>query len=80
MADGEAPETIATVATGVPVRVARVSGGRRLVRRLAALGIVPGAAIKVDRGSGPALVEVGFTRVAVDRGVAAAVEVEEIGG
>jgi Fe2+ transport system protein FeoA len=63
---------------GRPVRVIRVSGGRRLVRRLAALGIVPGARLTLERGADPAVVDVGRTRVAVDRGVAGAVEVEEV--
>ncbi|MCB2223113.1 MAG: ferrous iron transport protein A [Actinobacteria bacterium] len=64
------------MAPGARVRVVRVDGGRRLVHRLAALGIVPGACLVVDRSRGPALVEVGHTRVAVDRVVAAAVQVE----
>ena len=75
-ADG--PPTIATVAERRLVRVIRVGGERRLVRRLAALGIVPGAEITVDRGSGPALIEIGRTRVAIDRVVAGSVEVEEV--
>lgn len=71
------PLTVATAAQSRPVRVVRVTGGHRLVRRLAALGVVPGARITVDRGSGPALIEVGYTRVAIDRRVARSVEVEE---
>lgn len=59
------------------VRVVRVAGPPRLVQRLAALGIVPGAALTVERGSDPTMVEVGHTRVVVDRDVAAAVVVEE---
>jgi len=62
---------------GVRVRVVRVAGGHRLVRRLAALGIIPGASVTVERRADPAVVDVGYTRVAVDREVAAAVEVEE---
>ncbi len=58
------------------VRVVRVGGGHRLVQRLAALGIVPGASIRVDRAAGPALIAVGHTRVAIGRQAARAVEVE----
>jgi len=61
------------------VRVVRVVGGRRLVYRLAALGIVPGASITVDRTSGPALIAVGHSRVAIGRQAARAIEVEEAG-
>lgn len=58
------------------MRVVRVTGGRRLVQRLAALGIVPGASITVDRNTGPALISVGHTRLAIGRQAAEAVEVE----
>jgi len=75
----EGRTTIATVSPHRTVRVVRVAGGRRLVQRLAALGIVPGASITVDRTSGPALIAVGRTRVAIGRQVAQAVEVEEEG-
>ena len=71
------PMTVATAPSQVPVVVVRIDGGRRLVRRLAALGIVPGASIKVDRSSRPALVTVGYTRIAVGRGVALSVQVAE---
>lgn len=70
------PLTIATSPSQKPVRVVSVEGGQRLMRRLAALGIVPGASIMVDRSSRPALVTVGHTRVAVGRSVAMAVVVE----
>jgi len=69
--------TLDTVASHRRVRVLRVVGGRRLVQRLAALGVVPGASITVDRASGPALVAVGDTRIAVGREAARAIEVEE---
>ncbi len=69
--------TLDTVSSHRRVRVLRVVGGRRLVQRLAALGIVPGVSITVDRASGPALVAIGDTRIAVGREAARAVEVEE---
>jgi Fe2+ transport system protein FeoA len=70
------PSTIASARPHHRVRVVRVTGGRRLVQRLAALGIVPGAAITVDRNRGPALISVGHTRVAIGRQAAEAVEIE----
>jgi Fe2+ transport system protein FeoA len=60
------------------VRVIGVQGGRRLVHRLAALGIVPGSLITVKRGRGPAILALNGTRLAVGRQAAMAVEVEEI--
>ena len=60
------------------VRVIRVRGGRRLVQRLAALGIVPGVVVKVTRPRGPALIGVGNTRIAIGRGAAQAIEVEPV--
>jgi len=60
------------------VRVTRISGGRRLVHRLAALGIVPGAVVKVTRPRGPALIGIGNTRIAIGRGAARAIEVEAV--
>jgi Fe2+ transport system protein FeoA len=56
----------------------RITGGRRLVHRLAALGVVPGAVVTVRRGRGPAIVSLNGTRLAVGRQAAAAIEVEAI--
>jgi ferrous iron transport protein A len=60
------------------VRVVGVSGGRRLVHRLAALGVVPGVVLTVVRPSGPALIMVGGARIAVGRTAAQAIEVEAV--
>jgi ferrous iron transport protein A len=60
------------------VRVVGVSGGRRLVHRLAALGVVPGVVLTVIRPSGPALIMVGGARIAVGRTAAQAIEVETV--
>lgn len=62
------------------VRVVGVSGGRRLVHRLAALGVVPGVVLTVIRPSGPALIMVGGARIAVGRTAAQAIEVEAVTG
>jgi Fe2+ transport system protein FeoA len=63
---------------GARVRVVRIHGGRTLVHRLAALGVVPGSLITVARARGPAILRVGAARVVVGRHAAAAVEVEEV--
>jgi ferrous iron transport protein A len=72
-----APLTLDRVKRGSRVRVMRVRGGSRLIHRLAALGIVPGTLISVDRERGPAVVSLHGVRVAVGRGAAMAIEVEE---
>jgi len=72
-----APLTLDRVKRGSRVRVVRVRGGSRLIHRLAALGIVPGALVAVDRERGPAVLSLHGARVAVGRGAAMAIEVEE---
>jgi Fe2+ transport system protein FeoA len=58
------------------VRVTRVSGRPRLVQRLAALGVVPGATLTVLRPHGPAMVALGGARIAIGNSAAQSVEVE----
>jgi len=77
-ADG--PLTLDHASRSERVRVVGVSGGRRLVHRLAALGVVPGAVLTVVRPSGPALIMVGGARIAVGRTAAQAIEVESVPG
>lgn len=69
--------TLDTIGSGRRVRIVRISGGRRLVHRLAALGLVPGAMVTVRRGRGPAIVSLDGIRLAVGRHAAMAIEVEE---
>ena len=68
--------TVGAVSAGSRVRVRRVHGGRRLVHRLAALGVVPGAVMTVQRRRGPAIVLLAGARVALGRQAADAIEVE----
>jgi ferrous iron transport protein A len=70
--------TLGTVASGARVRVVRVRGGRGLVHRLAAVGLVPGCELTVTRSRAPAIVSMGGARIAVGRHAAMAVEVEEV--
>jgi len=63
---------------GVPLRLVRVYSGRGLVARLASMGLVPGASIRLlsgDRG-GPVVLDVKGTRVAIGRGMAHKIFVE----
>ncbi len=76
----EGPLTLDHAARSARVRVVGVSGGRRLVHRLAALGVVPGVVLTVVRPSGPALIMVGGARIAVGRAAAQAIEVEAVIG
>ena len=71
-----ADATIDGAAAGAVMRVRRVTGGRRLVHRLAALGMVPGAIITVTRPRGPALVAIGSATIALSRQAARSIEVE----
>ena len=60
------------------VRVVRVRAGRRAVGRLADLGFTPGSMVRVLKsfGSGPLLIEVKGSRIALGRGLAMKVLVE----
>ena len=70
--------TLGGAARGSTVRVVSVNGGRRMVHRLAALGVVPGARVTVRRPRGPALVSLHGASVAIGTRAAACVEVEEV--
>ncbi len=69
--------SLVSTVDGERVRVVRVHGGRTLVHRLAALGLVPGSVVTVTRSRGPAILRIGGARVVVGRNAAMAVEVEE---
>lgn len=68
--------TLADAVRQARVRVVSVSGGPRLLQRLAALGIVPGAVLVVLKPHGPTIVGLGGARIAIGRSAAAAVDVE----
>lgn len=69
--------TLDQATSGAAIRIVRVGGGRRLIHRLAALGIVPGATVTVTRPRGPAIVAVGGATVAIGREAARVIEIEE---
>ncbi len=72
-------DTLDNAATGHPLRVSDIRGGREVRSRLATLGLLPGVVLQVVvRGplGGPVLVEVDGTRLALGRGLARQVLVE----
>ncbi len=70
-----------TIPSGTSVVVRKLESGRELATRLAALGLSIGSQVKVlqNRAHGPLLVLVRDTRVALGRGQALKILVEEIG-
>lgn len=67
---------------GSRVVVRRLGGGNEFANRLAAMGLSLGSSVKVlqNRGQGPVLVLVRDTRIALGRGEAMKILVEEIKG
>ena len=70
--------TLSTLRPGETGQVQKLAGGRGFVSRLAALGLTPGARIKMVQnfGHGPLIVLVRETRLALGRGEAMKVLVE----
>jgi Fe2+ transport system protein FeoA len=66
------------VPDGETVRLVGVEAGHGLRARLAAMGLVPGAKLRMMRnsGHGPAVVEVKDTRLALGRGMTVHLRVE----
>jgi ferrous iron transport protein A len=66
------------IPAGKSARVIDVTGGMGMKNRLAAIGIYPGATVKVVKSPpGPMIIEVSGTRLALGKGMAARIEVEE---
>lgn len=61
--------TLSNMREGSIGKVREVRGGRRIVHRLAEMGIMPGSKIKLIRGSGPAIVECDGQRLIIGRGM-----------
>jgi len=65
---------------GREVKVVKINGGCGLKKRLAAIGIYPGATIKVIKlPPGPFIIEAAGSRFALGKGMASKIEVEEVG-
>jgi len=63
---------LAMVRPGCRTKLVAVRGGRGMVQRLAAMGLVPGAEIEVvsTNGAGPMVIKVMESRVVLGRGMA----------
>jgi ferrous iron transport protein A len=75
--------SLSAVRTGASVHIRSVRGGRHVLSRLASLGFTPGARLRVIQnfGRGPIIVELRDTRVALGRGEARKILVDEpVGG
>ena len=77
---GRMPVALDKVAKGSKGRVVDITGGRRVLAKLSAQGIVAGAVIEKtsELRGGPVLVKVGGSQVAIGRGLARRVLVEVI--
>ncbi|MBN1264296.1 MAG: ferrous iron transport protein A [Anaerolineales bacterium] len=73
--------TLSKAASGQQVKLISIDAGRGLTHRLAELGLTPGVELSVvqaDR-SGPVLVSVRGSRIALGRGMAHKLKIEPIG-
>lgn len=69
--------TLTMVAPGQTVQVVEIGGGRNVVHRLAEMGIVRGAEVRVMQDcGGPLLLAVRDTRLALGRGLAHKIRVQ----
>jgi ferrous iron transport protein A len=66
--------------TGVEARINHIRGGRGLVKKLADMGFTSNARVRLlhTHNPGPVVVEVKDTRIALGRGVAMKIMVEEV--
>ena len=71
--------SLSAVHTGESVQIRSVQGGRQVLSRLASLGFTPGARLRViqNYGHGPIIVGLRDTRVALGRGEASKILVDE---
>ncbi|WP_024821997.1 MULTISPECIES: FeoA family protein [Aminobacterium] len=67
------------VKEGAQVRIERLTGGLAFRKRMAELGLLPGASFTVlHKGGGPYLLKVGESRLALGQGVGDRIFVREI--
>ena len=74
--------SLSDVHSGRSVRISRMTGGHHFLSRLASLGFTPGADLQVvqNYGRGPIIVILRDTRVALGRGEAQKILVEQRSG
>jgi ferrous iron transport protein A len=70
---------LSALSFGTEARISKIVGGCSVVKRLSEMGLTYGTKIKVvsDPCGGPVLIEVRDTRLALGRGVATKIYVEE---
>jgi ferrous iron transport protein A len=74
-------KSILEISSDKPVKIVSISGGKTARRSLAQLGVGIGSVIKIKRNapfSGPLLIENHGTSIAIGRGIASKIMVEEI--
>lgn len=71
---------LSLLAPGKKALVRGITGGRGMRQKLAAMGFSPGLSVRVLQNNcrGPLIVSLGNTRVALGRGLAQKITVEEI--
>ena len=69
---------LSMISEGKRAVLKKITGGRQLRGRLAALGLLPGTELEViqNSGSGPFVVAVKGSRIVIGRGMASRIEVE----
>ncbi len=69
---------LSMISEGKRAILKKITGGRQLRGRLAALGLLPGTELEViqNSGQGPFVVAVKGSRIVIGRGMASRIEVE----
>lgn len=63
------------VPKGTTVIVTATSGGRSCTQRLADMGVRPGTVVRVMKGGGPVMIDVGGSRLMIGRGLSSKITV-----
>lgn len=71
---------LATLKPGHTGVVRQITGGRGLLNRLAAMGLMPGVDVRVVRSIGPMIVEIKANRLILGRGLVGHILVEPAEG
>ena len=74
------PITMAALLKGQTGRIERVEGPARVTRRLAEMGVTPGATVEMLRPGQPCILRVHHTRLSMGGRLQAHVSVSRIGG
>lgn len=69
---------LSSISEGHRAVLKKITGGRQLRGRLAALGLLPGTELEVvqNSGHGPFVISVRGSRIVIGRGMASRIEVE----